>query len=226
MASHYSNISLQKQTMDRNMKYLAMQIAALPLFGICKLIFVFKRYWNRIWWTTCLDAQGALMDYSVQCDGYVRVLGTGRVTLGPACRLGRDVEFETGEQGRIVLGSRVRINRGTTLASQSEIRIGDDVMLGEFVSVRDANHGTEPGRLMRLQPQTSDPILIENDVWVGRGTCILPGVLIGEGAVIGANSVVSRDIPPYAIAVGAPARVVRLRCQNNPNTPTLKVTHE
>lgn len=200
--------------MDRHMKYLAMQIAALPLLGMWKLIFVFKQYWNRIWWTTCLDAQGVLMDYSVQCDGYVRVLGTGRLTLGPACRLGRDVEFETGEQGRIVLGSCVRINRGTTLASQCEIRIGDNVMIGEFVSVRDANHGTDPNRPMRLQPQSSDPIHIENDVWVGRGTCILPGVLIGEGAVVGANSVVSRDIPPYAIAVGAPAKVVRFRYQN------------
>jgi acetyltransferase-like isoleucine patch superfamily enzyme len=64
---------------------------------------------------------------------------------------------------------------------------------------------------MRYQPHTSKPILIGRDVWIGRGSCILPGVTIGEGAVIGANSVVTGDISDFAIAAGAPAKVIKMR---------------
>jgi len=64
---------------------------------------------------------------------------------------------------------------------------------------------------MRYQPHTCEPILIGRDVWIGRGSCILPGITIGEGAVIGANSVVNKDVPAYAIAAGIPAKVIKMR---------------
>ena len=152
---------------------------------------------------------------TTQFDGPVRTAGRPNLMLGEYCRLGRDVYFETNVDGRIVLGSQVRVNMGTVFVSYSEIRIGNDVLIGEYVSIRDADHATELGTPIRLQDHKSAPICIGNDVWICRGSVILKGVTIGDGAVIGANSVVTKNIPPNAIAVGAPAKVVRYRDGKN-----------
>jgi acetyltransferase-like isoleucine patch superfamily enzyme len=151
------------------------------------------------------------MDYSVQCDGRVHVSGTADIKLGRRCRLGRDVELKTAEAGQIHIGSDTRINRGCTLTSYSLIFIDDFTIIGEFVTIRDANHGLQRGEPIRYQPHTSEPIHIGRDVWIGRGSCILPGVKIGEGAVIGANSVITKDIPQFSICAGVPARVLKIR---------------
>ena len=68
-------------------------------------------------------------------------------------------------------------------------------------------------KLIRKQPLCSKPITIGNDVWVGAGSSILPGITIGDGAVIGARSVVTHDIPPNAIVVGSPAEIIRYRTE-------------
>lgn len=148
---------------------------------------------------------------SVQFDGRVTVVGDGRIVIGEQSRIGDLAEFTTEHGGEIIIGRQVRLNRGATLCAYTRIEIGDYTMMGEFVSIRDANHGIKRGEYMRFQGHDSRPIKIGSDVWVGRGVCILPGVTIGDGALIGANSVVTKDIPAYAIAVGTPARTVRLR---------------
>jgi len=125
--------------------------------------------------------------------------------------LGRDTYFETNAGGSIAVGSHVRINTGTLVAACSRVEIGDDCLIGEYVSIRDANHGTAPDSFMRLQQQETAPISIGKDVWICRGSVILKGVTIGDGAVVGANSVVTHDVPPGAVVAGAPARVVKFR---------------
>ncbi|MBL8764886.1 MAG: acyltransferase [Phycisphaerae bacterium] len=155
---------------------------------------------------------GTAVPASTQFDGPVRVgEGVLRLSLGAACRLGRDVYLETSEGGRIELGSRVRLNSGVFVVSYARVRIGDNCLIGERVSIRDADHGSAPGTPMRDQPHVSAPITIGDDVWIGCGAVILKGVTIGSGAIIGAGSVVTKDVPPMGIAVGAPARVVRVR---------------
>jgi acetyltransferase-like isoleucine patch superfamily enzyme len=85
-------------------------------------------------------------------------------------------------------------------------------MIGELVSIRDFDHVIDQSEIpMRTQGFVGAPVVVEDDVWIGRGVAILKGVRIGRGAVIGANAVVNRDIPPYSIAVGVPARVVKTR---------------
>lgn len=148
---------------------------------------------------------------STQFDGEQRVAGSGDVRLGDYCRLGPALLFETRERGRIAIGSHVRINQGCVLVAHSLVSIGDDCLIGEYVSIRDANHGILAGPPIRLQSHDSAPIRIGRDVWIGRGACILPGVEIGDGAVIGANSVVTRSIPAGTVAAGIPARVLRQR---------------
>jgi acetyltransferase-like isoleucine patch superfamily enzyme len=132
------------------------------------------------------------------------------MSVGQHCRLGRDVFFDTCG-GQITLGKHVRINSGCVLVSYSSIIIGDDCLIGEYVSIRDANHGTRAEGLMRLQEHASAPIIIGNNVWIARGSVILKGVTIGNGAVVAANSVVNHDVPPNAVVGGVPARLLKMR---------------
>uniref|UniRef100_UPI002ED4383B acyltransferase n=1 Tax=Micromonospora acroterricola TaxID=2202421 RepID=UPI002ED4383B len=122
--------------------------------------------------------------------------------------------YETIEVGRNVdLGHRPVI-----MAARSRIRIGDNVMFGPEVTIRGGNHridrvGTP---MIAVEKSPSDGALdrgvtIGDDVWVGTRAVILHGVTIGRGAVIGAGAVVTRSVPPYGVAAGNPARVIRLR---------------
>jgi acetyltransferase-like isoleucine patch superfamily enzyme len=120
--------------------------------------------------------------------------------------------FLTDQGGSIEIGDNVGINDHCYITSVSHVCIGDDVSIAEFVSVRDFDHGFEGvDEPIRKQPLKASPIRIERGVWIGRGVMITRGVTIGEECVIGANSVVTRDIPPYSVAVGVPARVIRSR---------------
>lgn len=145
---------------------------------------------------------------STQFDGTVHSPARAALTISAQCRLGRDVYLET-NGGRITIGRHVRINMGCVLVSYASITIGDNCLIGEYVSIRDANHGTAPTSPMRLQPHTSAPITIGHNVWIGRGAVVLRGVTVGDGAVIAANSVVTRDVAPGWLVAGAPARSVK-----------------
>ena len=193
------------------MKHTMMKLIGLPIVLLFKLAGPLRRIWRRIYLTARLAADVNDMDFSVQCDGRVHVSGTANIKLGKRCRLGMEVELRTVEAGHIQIGEDTRLNKGCTLTSYAQIRIDDFTIIGEFVSIRDANHGLKRGEPMRYQPHTCKPILVGRDVWIGRGSCILPGVTIGEGAVIGANSVVTRDVPDFAIAAGVPAKVIKMR---------------
>jgi acetyltransferase-like isoleucine patch superfamily enzyme len=192
-------------------KIAVLTRAARPAAMLLRVFTRMQKNWGRIYYTLRLMAQVSDMDASVECDGPVRVSGTAAITMGPRCRLGAETELQTNGAGSIVLGSDIRINRGCTIVSYARVSIGDFAIIGEYVTIRDANHGMKTDEPMRYQPHTSAPVCIGTDVWVGRGACILPGVSIGAGAVIGANSVVTHDIPGLAIAAGMPAEIIRMR---------------
>lgn len=161
----------------------------------------------RLWRLASLRAHSrGHVPVSTQLDGPVTAVGGGILRLGEQCRLGQGVQFDTAENGAITLGSRVRINAGTVIAGSLGVSIGDDTLIGEYVSIRDANHGLASRTLIRTQPLERAPIRIGSDVWIGRGCCILKGVTIGDGVVVGANSVVTGDLEAGAIYAGAPAR--------------------
>jgi len=198
------------------MKDAIRDLTLTILSRIFRLLTPLSRALPHYYYTARFMAHTKHADTTTQCDGPVRIIGTGRITLGKRCRIGRECEFTTEEQGEIILEDNIRINRGTTLTSYAQLRIGTFAIIGEFTSIRDANHGTKMGTPMRLQPHTAAPIAIGRDVWIGRGCCILPGVTIGDGTIIGANSVVTKDIPPNTLAAGAPAKVLRERQKRHP----------
>jgi len=96
-------------------------------------------------------------------------------------------------------------------AANGKITIGNDVMIASNVVMRAANHGIEKKQKMYLQTYDEGKIIIEDDVWIGANVIILKNVTISKGAVIGAGSVVTKDVPSYAVAAGNPAKVLRYR---------------
>lgn len=131
---------------------------------------------------------------------YILHMGKG-VNIGRNCRIHRNT-FIGNNSG---IGRRCEINNGVT--------IGENVMMGPDVIIYTQNHCTTNTEIpMRKQGMTElRPVTIEDDVWIGARVCILPGVTIGHGSVVGACAVVSKSIPPYSVAVGNPARVVKVR---------------
>lgn len=112
---------------------------------------------------------------------------------------------------RIVIGNRVTATASLTLGAHEAIIIEDDVMFAANVHLTDGFHGFEnANEPYKYQPICRiAPIVIKRGCWIGQNAVILPGVTIGELSIIGANSVVTKDIPARCIAVGAPARVIR-----------------
>ena len=106
------------------------------------------------------------------------------------------------------LGNNVYANFNLTLVDDTDIYIGDSVMLGPNVVLATAGHPMDP-ELRRLVYQFNQPIHIGNNVWLGAGVIVLPGVTIGDNSVVGAGSVVTKDIPANVVAVGNPCRILR-----------------
>jgi acetyltransferase-like isoleucine patch superfamily enzyme len=110
----------------------------------------------------------------------------------------------------VSIGDRCLIGRGSGIVGHFSIEIGDDVWTGHNVYITDQNHGYEDvSRPISTQTQPERPVRIGDGSWLGFGTVVLPGVTIGRHVVVGANSVVTHDIPDFSVAVGAPARVIR-----------------
>jgi acetyltransferase-like isoleucine patch superfamily enzyme len=116
------------------------------------------------------------------------------------------VEMHTREKGTISIGTRTFINYGTSISARGSVQIGRNCHLGHYTLVMD---NTEHGIVDRFELPPTGPVVIEDFVWISSRVIILPGVRIGSGAVIGAGSVVTRNIPSQCIAAGNPARVLR-----------------
>jgi acetyltransferase-like isoleucine patch superfamily enzyme len=117
----------------------------------------------------------------------------------------------------LTIGRDVRLNDYVHIGAVSSVTIGDRVLIASKVFITDHNHGTYQGPPPHesplvppeQRPLSYAPVRIEDDVWIGEFVSILPGVTIGKGAVIGTMSTVTRDVPPYTIAVGSPARPIK-----------------
>lgn len=160
------------------------------------------------------------------------IRGHGNIALAPNCRVGRQSELNA-SSGRLSIGEKatlgpfvvvearggeIRIGARTTvgpfcmLNGQGGLEIGNDCLIASHVVFIPENHVFDRSDVtIREQGGTRKGIRIGDDVWLATGAVVLDGVSIGQGAVIGAGAVVTRDVPAYAIAVGVPARVVGQR---------------
>lgn len=116
------------------------------------------------------------------------------------------------ETNRIVVGKNWGVNSGTYINGKGGIIIGDNVLIGSNVTISSGKHpieGTEPPIFQR--PTLPMQIVIEDDVWIGGGAVIMPGIVLKKGTVVGANAVVTKDTEEYSVMAGAPARCIRYR---------------
>jgi acetyltransferase-like isoleucine patch superfamily enzyme len=149
-------------------------------------------HFARLWGRALIDNQGEMI-----IGDRVRLKGT----LTP-------VELVTGPHGRLEIGANVFINYGCSIAAFKLVVIGPDCSIGPYANLIDNDfHRIEPER--RSEMPESRPVILEANVWLGSRVIVLPGVTIGRDSVIGAGSVVTRDIPPRSLAAGVPARVIR-----------------
>ncbi|MDO4962051.1 MAG: sugar O-acetyltransferase [Eubacteriales bacterium] len=106
----------------------------------------------------------------------------------------------------ITIGDGCYVNIGCTMQDHGGIVIGDGCQIGHHVTIVTVNHGQEPENRGNLHPE---PVHIGKGVWIGANSTILPGISIGDYAIIGAGSVVTHDVPAYTVAAGNPARLIR-----------------
>ena len=119
----------------------------------------------------------------------------------------------------IKIGSNCHFGAFNHITAINRIEIGDNVLTGKFVTITDNSHGGTDLECLSTEPIlrpliSKGPVKIGNNVWIGDKATILPNVTIGDGAVIGANAVVTKDTPPYCIVVGNPAKVIKNANQN------------
>jgi acetyltransferase-like isoleucine patch superfamily enzyme len=151
----------------------------------------------------------------------------GFAFIGPGCRLevGRNAVIELGRwswlghgckirchEGRVALGAKSVMGQECTISAYQHVSIGRECVIADRVMLIDFDHGVvEVDRPIRLQGIYKRDVRVGNNVWIGYGACILRGVTIGDNAIIGTNSVVTKAVPSNAVAAGAPARVLRMR---------------
>jgi maltose O-acetyltransferase len=140
---------------------------------------------------------------------HIMIVGEGRIVVERDVLARPDLTIST--RGLVHLGEGVFLGRSTNIACYKRITIGAQTQLAERVSVHDSNHVIEPVSDIsgRHDEILAAPVTIGARVWLATNVVVLPGVTIGDDTVVGAGSVVTSDLPPGVLAVGAPARVLR-----------------
>ena len=161
---------------------------------------------------------GAFGEGSIICFPATSLMNERFIEIGENTMIGPHVALSAGmapgqeclSQPVVRIGNRCLIGRGSGIVGHFSIDIGDDVWTGHHVYITDQNHGYDNVDIpISQQSMPEKPVRIGSGSWLGHGTVVLPGANIGEHVVIGANSVVTGIIPPFSVAVGAPARVVK-----------------
>ena len=168
------------------------------------------RYRRDILYTALIRGQfGALprsstIRWPFEGRGLERIFIGEEVVLNPGCGLG------TGERGEIRIGNGVAVSERLHIWAEESVTIGERVLCAHGVHIHDSRHRSDDHSVAIRDQGMCDarPIEIQDGAWLGANAVILAGVTVGRNAIVGANSVVTSDVPDFAIAVGVPARVL------------------
>jgi len=143
---------------------------------------------------------------------HVTISGIKKIKIGNSFRVCPYVKLYIEEEGSIIIGDNFFANYNTFIYSRDNIvKIGNDCLIGPDVLIINNNHSLRPDELIRNQENITASIIIGNDVWIGAKSTILPGVVIGDGAVIAAGSIVNKNVEAYSIVGGVPAKFIKYR---------------
>lgn len=176
---------------------------------------------NKLRWYWHKRRLGACGKSSSLGHGF-RLIGESNIFLGSNVEGGRFVSLCTwgsssnseGITPKLIIGNDVHITEYSYISCMREVRIGDGCLLGVNTFITDNSHGKGDYQELSTVPHRRElfskgSVIIGNNVWTGRNVCIMPGVTIGDGAIIGANSVVTHDVPANTIVGGIPARIIK-----------------
>lgn len=149
----------------------------------------------------------------------IRIRGKKYISVGKGFTTGYNCRLDAYSKDKnikIKIGNNVQINDCVHIGAINSIEIQDNVLIASKVFITDHSHGSyfkekndSPLSIPKDRELLSDRVVIEENVWIGEFVSILPGVTVGKGSIVGTMSVVNRDIPPFTIAVGSPAKVVK-----------------
>ena len=180
---------------------------------------------NKLQMTSSLLYTGTLIkkfahfgENSVISYRALRLEGTDCISIGSDTVIRKYVQLTTWKTGNhkpfISIGNNCCIRENAHITSINKIIIGNNVLTGTNILISDNSHGDNSVQNMKVPPikrtlYSKGEIKIDDNVWIGNNVCIFGNVHIGEGAIIGANAVVTKDIPPFSIAVGIPAKIIK-----------------
>lgn len=153
--------------------------------------------------------------------GFYQLNGAKNITIGDNVIMGHNIVLETISNYRgqtfypiISIGNNTSFQDDCHITCINKIIIGNSVIVGRKCLFSDNAHGASDISLMDMDPlcrplTSKGPIVIEDNVWIGEMCCIMPGVTIGKGSIIGANAVVTKDIPPYSVVVGPAGKIIK-----------------
>lgn len=180
-------------------RYSLFQLIAIS-FDVIRTKFLFKK------------ARIIRFPFDIRGKKYISI-GKG-FTTGIGCRL---EAYPIHINNVLFIGENVQINDYVHITAMESVKIGNNVLLASKIYISDCSHGSYTGNSFDSHPDSipkerkmfSKPVLIEDNVWLGEFVSVLPGVTIGKGTIVGANSVVSKSLPSYVIAVGSPAKPIK-----------------
>ena len=135
-------------------------------------------------------------------------------TTGPGCRI---EAYPATSKKVLYIGENVQMNDYVHITAVESVIIGNNVLMASKIYISDSSHGSyigntndsHPDSIPSERPLSTKPVVIKDNVWLGEFVSVLPGVTIGKGTIVGANSVVSKSLPDYVIAVGSPAKPIK-----------------
>jgi acetyltransferase-like isoleucine patch superfamily enzyme len=149
------------------------------------------------------------------------LIGAKYISVGVKSQIGRGVQLTAWDKFKgqkftpeIIIGNNCSIGEDSHITAINRIRLGNNVRLGKKILITDNAHGASDAELLDMAPNfrplcSKGPVIIDDNVWIGEKASIMPGVHIGMGVIVAANSVVTKDVPPYSVVAGVPAKIVK-----------------
>jgi acetyltransferase-like isoleucine patch superfamily enzyme len=190
----------------RLVRFLAANGMLTPKYGRLLLRYLRLRLFTVAGWRWSTDGL-LFLGRALQ----IQIGKRGRVAFGRLVWIGDGTKIRCHE-GEVVIGPKTVLGQECTISAYKRIRIGEQCVIADRAMFIDFDHGvTEVERPIRQQGIYKRDVVVGSNCWIGYGACILRGVRVGDNAIIGTNSVVTRDVPANAVVGGVPAKVIRMR---------------